>query len=53
MKLSTVLGSLLLTALQADASPITNGEQSIDITPKEVIPELEARGGSGWCCVGG
>lgn len=48
MKLTTMLGGLLLTALQASASPL-----DVVGTPQELAPahKLEAR--DGWCCVGG
>ncbi|KAG6013815.1 hypothetical protein E4U43_007102 [Claviceps pusilla] len=48
MKLATMLGGLLLTALQASASPL-----DVVGTPQELAPahKLEAR--DGWCCVGG
>ncbi|KAG6002662.1 hypothetical protein E4U54_000823 [Claviceps lovelessii] len=43
MKLSTVLASLFLTALQADASPVnTNSEHSLKLMRR-----------AGYCCVGG
>ncbi|KAG6013490.1 hypothetical protein E4U43_007272 [Claviceps pusilla] len=43
MKLSTVLASLFLTALQADASPVdSDSEHSLKLTRR-----------AGYCCVGG
>ncbi|KAG5987891.1 hypothetical protein E4U54_004841 [Claviceps lovelessii] len=54
MKFNTVAGGLLLTALEAFASPI-----DVVGVPQELTPahDLEARivvpSGPAWCCVGG